>query len=40
MFSTIYFVCVCFSVGLGSSFSKHALDMQEMVAPVPNKDIV
>ena len=36
---TLY-VCVCFSVGLGSSLSKHAFDIQEMVVPVSDKDIV
>ena len=37
--STTDFVCVCLSVGLGPSFSKHAFDIQEMVAPMSNKDI-
>ena len=36
---TLY-VCVCVSVGLGSSLSKHVFDIQEMVAPLSNKDIV
>ena len=36
---TLY-VCVCVNVGLGSSLSKHAFDIEEMVAPVSNKDIV
>ena len=36
---TLY-VCVCISVGLGSSLSEHAFDIQEMVAPVSNKDMV
>ena len=36
---TLY-MCVCFSVGLGSSLSKHDFDIQEMVVPVSNKDIV
>ena len=31
---------VCGSVGLGSSLSKHAFDIQEMVVPVSNKDMV
>ena len=35
---TLY-VCVCFSIGLGSSLSKHAFDIQEMVMPGSNKDI-
>ena len=30
----------CVSLGLGSSLSKNAFDIQEMVIPVPNKDIV
>ena len=29
-----------FSVGLGSSLSKYAFDIQDIVAPVSNKDIV
>ena len=33
-------VCVCINVSLGSSLSKHAFDMQEMVSPVSNKDMV
>ena len=36
---TLY-VCVCVSVGLGSSLSKQAFDIQEMVVPVSNKDTV
>ena len=36
---TLY-MCVCVSVGLGSSLSKHVFDIQEMVVPVSNKDIV
>ena len=36
---TLY-VCVCVSYGLGSSLSKHAFHIQEMVAPVSNKDVV
>ena len=35
---TLY-VCVCVGVHLGSSLSKHAFDIQEIV-PVANKDIV
>ena len=31
---------MCFNVSLGSSLSKHAFDIQEMVAPVLNKDMV
>ena len=33
-------VRVCVSLGLGSSLSKHAFDIQEMVVPVLNRDIV
>ena len=36
---TLY-ICVCVNVGLGSSLSKHLFDIQEIVAPVSNKDIV
>ena len=36
---TLY-VCVCVSVGFGSRLSKHAFDMEEMVAHVSNKNIV
>ena len=36
---TLY-VCVCVNVGFGSSLSKHVFDIQEMVVPVSNKDIV
>ena len=35
---TLY-VCVCSNVGLGSSLSKHAFDIQEMIVPVSNKDM-
>ena len=40
--SSIYFVhvCVYVSVASGSSLSKHAFDIQDIVAPVSNKDIV
>ena len=38
--SIIYFVCVSFSIGLGSSLSKHAFEIQEIVVPVSKKDIV
>ena len=36
---TLY-VCVCTNAGLGSSLSKHAFDIQEMVAHVSNRDMV
>ena len=36
---TLY-VFVCTTVGLGCSLSKHAFDIQEVVAPVSNRDIV
>ena len=36
---TLY-ICVCNSVGLGFSFSKHTFDTQEVIAPVPNNDMV
>ena len=35
-----FYVCVCVNVGLGSSVLKHVFDMQEIVAPVSNSDIV
>ena len=35
---TLY-IYVCINVGLGSSLSKHAFDIQEMVVPVSNKDM-
>ena len=35
---TLY-ICVCIGVGLGSGLSKHAFDMQNMVASVSNKDM-
>ena len=36
---TLY-VCVWTNAGLGCSLSKHAFDMQEMVAPVSNREMV
>ena len=36
---TLY-MCVCVSVGLGSSLSKHTFDIQKIVASVSNKNIV
>ena len=36
---TLY-VCVCINVSSGSSLSKYAFDIQEMVVPVSNKDMV
>ena len=36
---TLY-VYVCVNVGFGSSLSKHVFDIQEMVAPVSNKDMI
>ena len=36
---TLY-VCVCDNVGLGSYVSKHVFDIQEMVVPVANSNIV
>ena len=36
---TLY-IFVCTNFGLGSSLSKHALDIHEIVAFVPNRDIV
>ena len=35
-----FYVCVCVNVGLGSSLSKHVSDIQEIIVPVSNKDIV
>ena len=40
MLPVVTYMCVCVSVGLGSSLSKHDFDIQEMVAPVSKKDIV
>ena len=36
---TLY-VYVCINVSLASSLSKHTFDIQEMVVPVSNKDMV
>ena len=36
---TLY-VCVCTNCGLGCSLSKHAFDIQEIVALVSNKEMV
>ena len=33
-------MCFFTKVGIGCSLSKHAIDMQEIVAPIPNREMV